>query len=75
MDVTGNPAQALTAELQSNQYDCVMVGAGVRRRPETLWLFELLVNVVHFNAPKSKICFNADVYDTVPVIQRNLKLS
>jgi hypothetical protein len=75
VDVTGNPAQSLTEDLQYNQYDCVMVGAGVRRRPETLGLFEEIVNVIHFNASKSKICFNADVYDTVPVIERHLKLS
>lgn len=75
IDVKSNISQTLTDELKLNDYDCIMVGAGIRRRPETLNLFELIINVIHFNAHKSKICFNADVYDTIPVIQSNLKLS
>lgn len=75
MDLTNNPLQRLTNDLKENAYDGVLVGAGIRRRPETLGLFEAVVNTVHFNAPNSKICFNADVYDTVAAVKRQIKLS
>lgn len=75
MDLTSNPIEALKNDLSSNTYDCVLVGAGIRRRPETLGLFETIVNVVHQLSPQSKFCFNADVYDTLPAVKRILKLN
>ena len=74
MDLTNNPLQRLSNDLKENTYNCILVGAGIRRRPETLGLFEAVVNTVHFNAPNSKICFNADVHDTVGAVKRILKL-
>jgi hypothetical protein len=74
MDLTNNPLQRLTDDLKENAYDCILVGAGIRRRPETLGLFERVVNIIHQNAPQSTICFNADVYDTVAAVKRTLKM-
>lgn len=38
--------------LTQKQYDCVMIGAGVRTNPSNFILFETLVNVVHEDALK-----------------------
>ena len=74
MDLTNNPLDSLTNELNNNTYDCILIGAGIRRRTETLVLFESIINVVHLNARNSKICLNSDVYDTVNSVKRILKL-
>lgn len=72
LDITngGSPLEVLTAELVANQFDCILVGAGLRKRPDKLLLFESLINAVHQFAPNSKICFNEDVHDTETAVQR-----
>jgi hypothetical protein len=35
IDITSNhPSEKLSAELLANQFDCVLVGAGLRKRPD-----------------------------------------
>jgi hypothetical protein len=50
--------------LASNQYDCVVIGAGVRLPPSRLALFEALVNAIHHAAPQAAIAFNTRPEDT-----------
>ena len=67
----GQTAEAVvTAELQRQEFDCVLIGAGVRAVPGNFILFEKLVNVVHEHAPNSKICFNTNPSDTLDALQR-----
>ena len=67
----GQTAEALaTAELQKQQFDCILIGAGVRAVPSNFILFEKLINVVHEHAPNSKICFNTNPLDTLDALQR-----
>ena len=62
---------ALTAELSSDGYDCIMVGAGLRIVPPYFLLFEKLINVIHRRAPAStKICFNTNPSDTGDAVRR-----
>lgn len=65
----GDTAEAVVrADLGQRQWDCVMIGAGVRTVPSNFLLFEKLVNVVHEHAPLAKICFNqlpADIGESV----------
>ncbi len=56
--------------LNQNQYDCVLIGAGVRTIDEHFIVFERLVNAVHESAPKAKICFNTNPGDTAEAVQR-----
>ena len=56
--------------LNQNQYDCVLIGAGVRPIDEHFIVFERLVNAVHESAPKAKICFNTNPGDTAEAVQR-----
>ena len=61
---------AVTARLQERQFECILIGAGVRTVPTTFLLFERLINVVHQHAPHSKICFNTNPADTLEALQR-----
>ncbi len=67
----GQTAEAVvTAQLQQRQFDCILIGAGVRAVPSNFILFEKLINVVHEHAPRSKICFNTKPSDTLEALQR-----
>lgn len=67
----GQTAEAVvTAQLQRRQFDCVLIGAGVRVVPSNFILFEKLINVVHEHAPRSKICFNTAPSDTLEALRR-----
>jgi hypothetical protein len=56
--------------LGQKNYDCVLIGAGVRTVPEHFIVFERLVNAIHESAPKAKICFNSNPSDTAEAVQR-----
>jgi hypothetical protein len=62
---------ALADELTANQYDCIMIGAGLRIVPPYFLLFEKLMNVVHRHSPPAtKICFNSNPMDTPEAVRR-----
>jgi hypothetical protein len=44
--------------LRSTNYDCVVIGGGVRLPPRNLALFEVVVNAVRKAAPGAAIAFN-----------------
>ncbi len=56
--------------LIQNQYDCVLVGAGVRTVPTHFLLFEKIINTIHAHAPGAKICFNTKPSDTAEAVNR-----
>ena len=56
--------------LNQENYDCVLIGAGVRTVDEYFIVFERLVNAVHESAPNAKICFNTNPGDTAEAVQR-----
>ena len=62
--------EVVSARLQQQHFDCVLIGAGVRTVPSHFILFEKLINVVHKHAPGSKICFNTKPSDTLEALQR-----
>lgn len=62
----------LTASLASRGFDCVLIGAGLRKPPALLWLFENVMNAIHEQAPQAKICFNSAPGDTLEAIIRRL---
>ena len=67
---TGETAEAVTHHrLDSRHFDCVLFGAGLRAAPQLL-LFEKLINLVHAQAPKAKLCFNSTPADTAEAVQR-----
>jgi hypothetical protein len=67
----GATAEAVVrAALAANQYDVVLIGAGIRVLPAHFSLFERLINVVHEGAPRAKICFNTRPGDTLEAVLR-----
>jgi hypothetical protein len=67
----GDTAEAVTSEaLTSRDFDCVLIGAGLRQPPERLLLFERIINLIHRLAPNAAICFNTTPVDTTEAVQR-----
>jgi hypothetical protein len=67
----GDTAEAVTAEaLKSGNFDCVLIGAGLRQPPERLLLFEKIINLIHRLAPTASICFNTTPADTAEAVLR-----
>jgi hypothetical protein len=62
--------KAVEAELASKDYDCVVIGAGMRLPPKSLRLFEAVVNAVHKAAPNAAIAFNTVPQDSADAAAR-----
>jgi len=62
----------LTAALKAADYDCVVIGAGLRLPPKSLALFETVVNIVHKAAPNAAIAFNTTPEDTAESAARQI---
>ena len=60
----------LQNKLQLQQFDCVLIGAGVRSNPNNFLLFEKMINVVHKYAPMAKLCLNTLPSDTAAAVKR-----
>jgi len=69
-DATAVPT--LERQLSSADYDCVVIGGGLRVPPKTLVLFERIVNVIHKAAPRASIAFNSGPEDTADAAARQL---
>jgi hypothetical protein len=67
----GETAEAVTTSaLQAGDFDCVLIGAGLRLPGERLVLFENILNLVHGLAPRAAICFNTTPADSLEAVQR-----
>ncbi len=60
----------LAAQLAKQDYDCVVVGGGLRIPPKGLLFFERVVNTIHKGAPKAAIAFNTRPQDTAEAAAR-----
>jgi hypothetical protein len=69
-DLGNSDLSGLETHLKSNDYDCLLVGAGIRVPPPGLIFFEKLINCLHQHAPKSKIAFNTTPQDSDVAIKR-----
>jgi hypothetical protein len=67
----GETAEAVVqSRLGQKQFDCILIGAGVRTNPNNFMLFEKVINLVHKHAPQAKICFNTLPSDTAAAVKR-----
>ena len=57
-------------QLQEKHFDCVLIGAGIRKAESNFIYFEKAINVILEFSPKSRICFNTNPMDTVAAVQR-----
>ena len=60
-------------QLRSANYDCVVVGAGVRLPPRNLVLFEVVINAIRKAAPSAAIAFNTRPDDSADAAARWVK--
>lgn len=63
-------ATVVQEQLAQKQFDCILIGAGVRTIAGNFLLFERLINIVHAHAPQAKLCFNTNPTDTAEAVQR-----
>src|SRR5260370_12805753 len=57
-------------QLRSANYDCVVVGGGVRMPPRRLALFEVVINTIRKAAPGAAIAFNTRPDDSADAAAR-----
>jgi hypothetical protein len=62
--------QTVERHLASANYACVVIGAGVRLPPQSLTLFEAVVNAVRRAAPAAAIAFNTRPEDSADAAAR-----
>ena len=68
---TGETAVDVVAEkLTERENDVIVIGAGIRKDPDSLVLFEKIINAILSYSPSSKIAFNTLPFDTVEAVQR-----
>jgi len=67
-DETAGPT--VERQLRSANYDCVVVGAGVRLPPRHLALFEVVINTIRKVAPGAAIAFNTRPEDSADAAAR-----
>jgi len=67
-DETAGPA--VVHQLRSTNYDCVVIGGGVRLPPRNLALFEVVINAVRKAAPGAAIAFNTGPQDSADAAAR-----
>jgi len=66
----GNAGRTVEGHLASKNYDCVVIGAGVRLPPRHLGDFEATINAVHKGAPNAAIAFNTRPKDSAEAAAR-----
>ncbi len=67
-DKTAGPAAE--RQLRSANYDCVVIGGGVRLPPRHLALFEIVINAIRRAAPGAAIAFNTRPDDSADAAAR-----
>jgi hypothetical protein len=67
-DETAGPD--VEGRLKAQTYDCVVIGAGIRLPPHSLWMFEAVISAVHRAAPGTQIAFNTPPEDSADAAAR-----
>lgn len=66
----GTVGETVERHLASANYACVVIGAGVRLPPQSLTVFETVVNAVHRAAAAAAIAFNTRPEDSADAAAR-----
>ena len=71
VDLRETAESVVSDALTRENFECIMIGAGVRIPPQHTVLFEKIINAVHQKAPpSSKICFNTNPGDSAEAVLR-----
>lgn len=63
-------AQQIVDQLTAHEYGCVVIGGGIRKPPQMLEFFEVVINLVRLHAPESAIALNTNAENSVEAAQR-----
>jgi len=66
----GTAGQTVERHLASANYACVVIGAGVRLPPQSLAVFEAVLNAIHRAASAAAIAFNTRPEDSADAAAR-----
>jgi hypothetical protein len=61
---------SIAAALTDDEYDCVVVGGGIRKAEEHVELFERIVNLSRVHAPRAAIACNTTGENSVEAVLR-----
>ena len=70
VDTGGTATEVVTDTLDADTFECVVIGAGIRRVEDHFLLFEKILNLVHEHAPTARIALNTGPDDTVDAVRR-----
>ena len=70
VDTGGTATEVVTDTLDADTFECVVIGAGIRRVEDHFLLFEKILNLVHEHAPSARIALNTGPDDTVDAVRR-----
>jgi len=66
----GTAGPTVETRLASKNYDCVVIGAGVRLPPKRIAVFEAVINAIHKAARGAAIAFNTRPEDSAEAAAR-----
>ncbi|MCW2494651.1 hypothetical protein [Jatrophihabitans sp.] len=70
LDGSDDIPAVITAALKATDWECVVVGGGLRVGDEQVQLFEQVINLVRRHAPDAAIAFNSSPNDTFDAAAR-----
>jgi hypothetical protein len=65
--------QQIIDALQRAEWDCVVVGGGIRKPLAALEFFEAVINLIREHAPGASIAFNTTGVDSLEAVMRQFK--
>lgn len=73
VDLGKTAEKTVKDKLSKEEYNLVLIGAGIRTLPDNFILFENLINIIHQYAPNSQMGFNTNQNDTEISVKRRVK--
>lgn len=70
LDFRDDADATVEGALTSGDYECVVIGGGIRRNEDSLEFFEKLINLVRRHQPAAAIAFNASPDSCLEAAQR-----
>lgn len=73
VDSGATAVNVVRSKLALIDYECIVIGGGIRILPSNLDLFERLINLIHTQAPRAKIAFDITPDQTAAAALRWLR--
>ncbi len=73
LDGSDDIVARVTVALDAKEWECVVVGGGIRGPEEQVELFESVINLIRLHAPQAAIAFNTTLQDIDDAVARSLQ--